>query len=126
MLLTMRPMGSKKRLAIAAAAAAVMLVPTAALSATKTVTARMDSWGPARVDIKRGDTVRWTNPSSSIRIHTVTSASNNWTKSTRLMPGDTTSKRFRQTGTYKFRCLEHSVMVGRQCDGMCGVIRVTR
>lgn len=107
-------------------AAVVMLVPTAALSATKTVMARGDSWDPRRVEIRRGDTVRWTNPSNSIRIHTVTSASNNWSKSTQLTPGSSTSKRFRETGTYRFRCLEHSVMVGRQCDGMCGVITVTR
>lgn len=119
-------MRSKRTLAAAASAALVMLVPTAALSATKTVTARASSWGPARVEIKKDDRVTWTNPSSSFRFHTITSASNNWTKSTRLAPGDSSSKRFRQTGRYKFRCLEHSVMVDGQCDGMCGVVKVVR
>lgn len=125
----MRPMSSKRTLATAAVSAAiVMLVPTAALSATKTVTARStNTWGPARVEIRRGDTVRWTNPSSPIRIHTVLAYGGNWTKNVRLNPGDSTTHRFREAGTYKFRCQEHSTkLTGEPCTGMCGVVKVTR
>lgn len=105
----------------------VMLIPTAALSATKTVRARTDSWGPARLEIKRGDTVKWTNPSSSIRLHTVLAYGTNWTKNVRLAPGDSTTHRFRRVGKYKFRCQEHSTKFpGQPCTGMCGVVKVVR
>lgn len=127
MLPTMPPMRSKPTLAcLAVSAAVVMLVPTVALSATKTVTARASSWGPARIEIKKGSRVKWENPSNQFRIHTVTAYGGNWSKRTRLSPGMSTTKRFRSRGTYKFRCEEHSVLVGRQCDGMCGVVRVVR
>ena len=128
-LLTMRRMRSKQTLATAAVSAAiVMLVPTAALSATKTVTARStNTWGPSRIEINRGDTVRWSNPSSPIRIHTVLAYGGNWSKNVRLNPGDATTQRFREAGTYKFRCQEHSTkLTGQPCTGMCGVVKVLR
>lgn len=109
----------------------VMLVPTAALSATQTVTARSISgrhtWGPVRTEISRGDTVRWVNPSSPIMIHTVLAYGGNWNKNVRLNPGDATTHRFREAGTYKFRCQEHSTkLAGEPCTGMCGVVKVAR
>lgn len=114
------------RLALVAAAVMAMLVPTAALSATKTVTAYASSFRRAKVEIKRGDTVRWRN--ESIQSHTITAYGGNWSKNVVLQAyGTPVTHKFRRIGTYRYRCMEHSTKLqGQPCQGMCGVVKVIR
>lgn len=109
-------------------AAAVVLVPASAFSATSTIDARASSWGPARITIERGDTVRWDNTDGGFRAtsHTVRAYGGNWRKNTDLPVGSSTTKRFGETGRFRFRCEVHSVMSSGMCEGMCGVVRVVR
>lgn len=127
MLHKMPPMKTRTgRLALVAATVMALLIPTAALSATKTVTAYSSSFRRAKVEIKRGDRVRWYN--ESFNTHTFQAYSPNWSKTATLAAyGGTTSHRFRRVGTYKYRCTEHSTKLpGQPCDGMCGVVKVIR
>ncbi len=83
-------------------------------------------WEPTKRRIMKGDRIVWKNPTSC--DHTVTAYSGRWNKNTGLAPGDSTRKRFRRAGLYKFRCLTtgHSVLDNGVCTGMCGRVRVTR
>ena len=63
---------------------------------------------PARLTIDRGDRVRWVNNDSV--THTTTSNDNDW--NARVAPGDTFTRRFRQAGTFRYRCTIHPEMVG--------------
>ncbi|HEV3472627.1 MAG TPA: hypothetical protein VG408_05405 [Actinomycetota bacterium] len=75
--------------------------------------------------IAKGDRIVWKNPTSC--DHTVTAYGRGWDKNTGLGPGDSTTKRFRRTGNYRFRCMTvgHSVLENGVCTGMCGRVRVT-
>jgi plastocyanin len=81
-------------------------------------------WRPATRHAAKGDRVVWRNPTD--RTHTVTAYSNNWSKNTQVGSGERTSKKFRRTGTYKYRCmvLGHSSLKNGRCTGMCGKIVV--
>lgn len=83
-------------------------------------------WEPTLRTIDKGDRIVWKNPTSC--DHTVNAYGGGWSKAAALPPGDTTAKKFRRTGTYKFRCLTtgHSVLENGVCSGMCGRVRVTR
>ena len=128
MLNTMPPMTKSPtpRLAMVAATVMALLVPTAALSATKTVSLSGSSFRRAKVEIKRGDIVKWRN--DSVELHTITSYGPNWSKNVTLSGyGQTAQHRFRRIGTYRYRCTQHSTKFdGRPCEGMCGVVKVIR
>ena len=96
------------------------------LAESFTVRATSDlRWSPTPLTITKGDRVTWTNPTS--QRHQVLAYSNNWSKRVTLEPGETTSKRFRKTGRYKYYCDFHANVSGGECTGpMCGVVRVTR
>lgn len=128
MLPMMPPMTPSKRVLTLFTALALALVPAAAFSATTTINARTSSWGPARTTIERGDTVKWDNSGAGFEAqeHTVKAYGGNWRKSTLLPVGTSTTKRFGDTGRFKFRCELHSVMSSGACEGMCGVVRVVR
>lgn len=128
MLPMMLRMPSIKKVLILFVALCVALIPAAALSATSTIEARTSSWGPARVTIERGDTVKWDNSGGGFQAqeHAVKAYGGNWRKYTVLAVGASTSKRFRETGRFKFRCELHSVMSSGVCEGMCGVVKVVR
>jgi plastocyanin len=81
-------------------------------------------WEPTKRAITKGDRIVWKNPTSC--NHTVTAYSGRWSKNTTLRPGDSTRKRFRRTGLYKFRCMTvgHSAVEDGVCNGMCGRVRV--
>ena len=81
-------------------------------------------WEPTSRTISKGDTIVWTNPTS--KRHTVTAYGGNWSKSTTIDPGEKTSKRFRSSGTFRFRCLVrgHSAINDGRCVGMCGTVVV--
>jgi len=125
MMLSMIP---TKRFLTFLSAAALALAPATAFSATATVKARTSSWSPARMTIERGDTVKWENAAGGFQAqdHTVKSYGGNWSKNTALSVGASTTKRFTDTGRFKYRCEVHSVMSSGVCDGMCGAVKVVR
>ncbi len=107
-------------------ALAVALVPAASFGATKTVTARSSAWGPAKVEIVRGTTLEWVNPSSFLE-HSVKAYGGGWRYNAYLGPGGDVSRRFRDLGRFKYRCEIHSTKAaGQPCEGMCGVVKVVR
>jgi plastocyanin len=83
-----------------------------------------DVWDPEHVFIHRGDVIVWKNPDD--RFHDLTSYGRNWDKEQGLPPGESTMRKFKKTGVYKFRCRIHSAMQDGVCDGMCGLIHVQR
>jgi plastocyanin len=117
-------LGRLKKRVVAAAVGASVLVGSAgvALAATSTIRAKGERWRPFHTYIGRGDRVRWTNPTS--RTHDVKAYGGGWSLSTVLSPGESVTKRFRQRGTYKYRCVRHSAVLGGQCQGS-GLIHVS-
>jgi plastocyanin len=115
--------GGTGRLAAVTLAGALLLgaVGTAA-AATSTVKARGDRWRPVHTYIGKGDRVTWKNPTS--RVHDLKAYGGGWSFGEVLSPGESVSRRFRQLGTYKYRCVRHSAIVGGKCQGMCGLIHV--
>lgn len=93
----------------------------AAAADTATVRGRGRVWRPAQVRIDRGDRVRWRAASGT---HTVRAWGGNWSFSERLRPGESTARRFRARGTFRFFCSIHGSVVGGECSGMCGRVRV--
>jgi len=81
------------------------LLGTGASAASFTVKAARASgdwvWQPRSKAIVRGDKIVWKNPTNA--THDVTAYGSNWNKFAVLDPGDSTTKRFWQTGTYKYR-----------------------
>ena len=113
----------KLRLLGTAVALGLVLSPTASLGASFSVKAtENDTWKPATREIHKGDKVIWRNPSDS--AHNVTAYGGNWSKDTFLAQGQSTSKRFRKKGTFKYYCELHGDVENGQCEGMCGRIRV--
>ena len=97
----------------------------AALGATERVkTTNNNRWNPDFEHVARGTRVVWKNPASRNRTHNVKAYGNNWNKFEILSPGESTRKRFRQNGTYKYRCTIHSTLNSGNCNGMCGIIHV--
>ena len=81
-----------------------------------------NTWDPSIRDIRRNDTVRWTNPTPV--THNVKSYGGNWSYSRTLPPDERVSRVFRSSGIYKFRCTLHSALNDGRCTGMCGKIDV--
>lgn len=81
-------------------------------------------WKPATRHVAVGDRVVWKNPTD--KTHTVTAYGRGWKKDVKLSPGESTRKRFRKTGTFKYRCTVtgHSSVSDGRCVGMCGKVRV--
>lgn len=121
-----------RRLAAAASVGALLLVLMAPTSMGDTRSFKAvgceenPHWDPVKRRISKGDRIVWKNPTRC--DHTVTAYAGRWNKNTGLGPGDSTAKRFRRAGLYKFRCLStgHSVLEDGVCTGMCGRVRVTR
>jgi plastocyanin len=104
-------------------AGALVAIPGASQSATFAVKATDGKdWKPASLTVARGSKVVWKNPTGA--THNVTAYKGSWSKSTTLESGEHTSKTFRRSGTYKYRCTIHSSIENGKCDGMCGKIRV--
>jgi plastocyanin len=110
---------------IAALALCVGLLAASAAADTKRVKATAnDRWNPDFRHITPGDRIIWKNPARHDELHDLKSYGGNWNKDETLSPGESTRKRFRRTGTFKYRCVIHSNMSQGQCSGMCGVIHV--
>lgn len=106
-----------------ATVALVGLLTIAAAAPATAVTIRGSGrqWRPARVNIDRGDRVRWRSASGN---HNVRAYGGNWTYSRSLSEGASVSRRFRQRGTFRFFCSLHGSVTGGTCTGMCGRILV--
>ena len=85
-------------------------------------------WNPDFRHITKGNRVKWTNPTDA--THRVVAYRGRWDKNSTIAPGETTAKRFRRAGVYKYRCTVagHSTLSAdeRTCEGMCGTVHVTR
>lgn len=83
-------------------------------------------WGSGFKHITKGDRIVWKNPTGT--AHTVTAYAGRWSKNSSVPSGGQTSFRFRNKGSYKYRCTRpgHSSLSGGECSGMCGEIHVTR
>ena len=126
----------RRAVLVAAVAGAVTLLGDPSLGATARVAASGSpgnwSWQPELRRINRGDRIVWTNPTST--SHRVVAYGGNWSKDSLIGSGETTSKRFRRAGLYRYRCTvgqgtpaAHSTLdADGSCDGMCGRIRVRR
>jgi plastocyanin len=63
---------------------------------------------PLSMSVKKGDTVVWSNKSD--HKHTVTFDTGTYNKT--VTPGNSVSRKFNQTGTFKYHCNIHSYMHG--------------
>lgn len=104
----------------------VALAPLSWSAPTRIKATADDTWNPSPQHISRGTRVVWTNPEHLGAVHDVTAYGRGWDKRVVLQPGERTGKRFRKTGTYKYRCRRHSHLGDGGCHGMCGVIHVMR
>jgi plastocyanin len=78
-------------------------------------------WTPSAVSVARGATVKWRGVSG---FHDVVAYGGNWSFHEALPAGSAVKRRFRVSGTFRFRCTFHSALVGSTCTGMCGTVRV--
>jgi plastocyanin len=99
----------------------VLALAGLASGATSTIRAKGERWRPFHTYIGKGDKVTWKNSTS--RTHDV-KGYGGWRLAEVLSPGERVSKKFRSLGTYKYRCVRHSAIVGGKCRGMCGLIHV--
>lgn len=89
-------------------------------------------WDPSELEIQAGDKVMWLNETGA--DHHVTPYGGPWknVKTMYLPIGDEVAFVFRKPGEYLYRCdfafagVEHSLLVGDDCIGMCGRIVVKR
>lgn len=105
-------------------AAGLFLAPAAFGDTYKIKTTAGNSWNPDFQHIHKGEKIRWKNRAANGKVHVVKSYGGNWNKNVTLQPGDGTSKRFKRTGSFKYRCTIHSSVSGGECNGMCGLIHV--
>jgi plastocyanin len=115
--------GTRRYVSALLAGAVVLGSVGGASAATSRVRAKGDRWKPLHTYIRRNDTVRWTNPTN--RVHDLKAYGGGWSFKRILDPGESANRRFKQRGTYKYRCVRHSGVVGGKCQGMCGLIHVT-
>ena len=81
-----------------------------------------DLWKPLHTYIGKGTTVKWTNPTSE--IHDLAAYGGGWSFTANMNPGQDAERKFKKKGTFKYRCVRHSGIVGGSCQGMCGLIHV--
>jgi plastocyanin len=115
--------GSRRVMSALLVGALVLGSVGVAAAATSRVKAKGEKWRPLHTYIGRSDKVRWTNPTS--KVHDVKAYGGGWTFSRILDPGESATRRFKQRGTFKFRCVRHSAIVSGKCQGMCGLVHVS-
>lgn len=84
-------------------------------------------WKPAFRHVAPGSRIVWKNTTGT--THHVKAYGGNWSYSESIAAGGRVAKRFRRTGTYKYRCdiPGHSTLSpSGTCSGMCGEIHVAR
>ena len=85
----------------------LLAVPTAGMSATKSISVRDDVFSPKSITINKGDTVRWRW--AGRKPHNVTGRG----FKSRTQRSGSYSRRFRRAGSYSVRCTLHSGMTMR-------------
>jgi plastocyanin len=99
------------------------MVPSVSIGETRGVKATdSKTWSPDFRHIYKGDKIVWKNPTGA--RHRVKSYGGDWRKNALLEPGQRTSKVFKKTGPYTYRCRIHSRLSDGECTGMCGSIHV--
>jgi plastocyanin len=96
----------------AVATAVHAAAPTGHAAATRTVVLKNIAFSPRTVTIKRGDTVTWRWRDGGIAHNVTSSRFRSGTKSS-----GTFSVRFRNAGTFGYRCTIHPGMTGRVVVG---------
>jgi plastocyanin len=97
------------RLSAGVAAAAGVLAATGAAASTADVTMPGKFYSPGQLDVLVGTTVTWRNIDRS--THTVTEDDDAF-DSGYIRPGQTFSRTFDKSGTYRFHCTIHRFMQG--------------
>ena len=103
-------MSVRRLLAVALLGALVAVRAGAADEQTIQVSAKSFMFTPARITVKAGTTVTWTNKDDI--PHGIASADNAFTKSRALDTDDSYSFTFTAPGTYQYFCYIHPHMVG--------------
>ena len=114
-------------LIVCVALLSMLALVSSASGASFRVRASGERWMPDFKRIVKGDKIVWANPTST--THDVTSYrfnSRSWSKNEYLSPGEQSSKRFWNVGTFRYRCQTHSFYNPNtgNCQGMCGVVKV--
>lgn len=117
-------MTPRLRIVLVATIALALLAAPAFAAPVRVRATSNNTWSPFRQFSSPGQRVVWVNRTTV--AHTVTSYGSNWSKNTRIGPGERTRKVFRRTGRFKYYCTIHGHVAGTECHGMCGVIRVRR
>jgi plastocyanin len=112
----------RRMTAVLAGVAMVLVLAGSALGATSAVRAKGEKWKPFHTYIGKGDKVTFRNPTS--KTHDV-KGYGGLRLSAVLSPGKSVTKKFGSHGTFKFRCVRHSAIVGGTCRGMCGLVHVS-
>lgn len=76
------------------------------------VTVRNHSYSPARLTIKKGTTVTWTNQDAVQHDITPDNPSGDWKQSSLLSRGQSYSVTFNEIGTFTYFCTPHPEMTG--------------
>jgi plastocyanin len=117
----------KLMMAVTLAAATVLVVPGTSVGETSRIKAAgapgSFHWNPTSRTIDKGEKIVWKNPTSA--KHSVTAYGDGWSKNTTIQAGEKTGRKFKQAGTFLFRCRFHSTLNNGSCGGMCGKVRVT-
>lgn len=110
-------MMERRRFLTAAASAAVATISgctggsdggggeSASVEETSEVSLTGSQFQPRNIHVDAGTTVTWTNDDSF--DHTVTSASDNWSKDTNVAGGEQTTHTFEESGVYDVYCTIH-------------------
>jgi plastocyanin len=111
------------------AAASIALGAGASSGAPVTIKANfLQRWDPPSKTVAKGTKVVWKNP--TLEQHPIRAYGGNWSFKAGLGPNDSIARRFKQTGTFKFRCKIHGstqrVDGKLVCTGMCGKVKVTK
>ena len=115
------------RLPAVIVAAAISLVPTAAMAAPMVVKAKTADggwiWEPKVARVSAPKRIKWKNPTKA--AHSVRFYKGPLKGVRFLLPeGENRTKKIKKAGNYKYRCdiPGHSKMVDGKCTGMCGRI----
>lgn len=109
------------RIMVVVAMTCVLLAGLAQASAVTVVKGYARDWRPRRVEIARGDTVKWR---SIVRDHNVSSYKGRWDFHRQVPEGDSIRYTFTRNGRYRYVCTLHGSVAGGECTGMCGVVTV--
>jgi plastocyanin len=110
---TLRSMPSFRGSALLALAAVLVIAGSAAsFAASKNVAAGDNFFNPTKVKVGKGGRVVWQNTGTT--DHTVKFRGR---PNEIISPGETTSRKFKQSGVFPYRCTLHAEMRGKVVAG---------